>query len=101
MFGGRLEAQCGTAEAGARGIVLRRVHATAQDVAIVPLQRIGAGQAVIGGQRQGLLDRGHGGVGGDRPGLPVSAKAASPAAPALLVTVSLMTLASAAESATP
>lgn len=56
-------AQCGTAEAGARGIVLRRVHATAQDVAIVPLQRIGAGQAVIAGQRQGILDRGDGVIG--------------------------------------
>ena len=63
MFGGRLKSQCGTAETGARGIVLRRVHATAQDVAIVPLQRIGARQAVIAGQRQGILDRGDGVVG--------------------------------------
>ena len=49
--------------ADAGGIVLRRVHAAAQDIAIVPLQRIGAGQAVIAGQRQRILDHGDGVVG--------------------------------------
>ena len=40
------------------GVVLRRMNAAAQNVAIVPFERIGAGQAVIAGQRQRVLDDG-------------------------------------------
>src|SRR6185295_8542709 len=45
------EAERQTSGDRAGGVVLRRVNPAAQDIAIVPFERIGAGQAVIAGQR--------------------------------------------------
>src|SRR5260370_13254759 len=52
----RSEAERKAACAHARCIILRRMNTPAENVAVIPLQRIGTRQAMIAGKRQRVLD---------------------------------------------
>src|SRR5260221_9780644 len=52
----RSEAERKAACAHARCIILRRMNTPAENVAVIPLQRIGTRQGMIAGKRQRVLD---------------------------------------------